>query len=266
METKTYKELNAELSSINARLEELSKLIAELSMQKKELTSRIKLRQQQLIEDYINRGDLIRNEVNKQLETQKELMEMGFDPTTHDTSMCAEPTSDSVLEIEQNAVEEPVEKDTPAEVRHVETLVEEHNEEVVEEVLGTTNLSSVADYYSSIALSSEELDKILSTGRKKPQLLTPYYYMWGLRKGEFELIRSTPDYQGTSHQMQKSMMELTQSHNETMLLGDEKYRDSYHAPDEGRVFSAYGIAPTLTNKHSNIIVEIGSSPHIDTAA
>lgn len=266
METKTYTELYAELSSINARVEELSKHIAELSIQKEELTSQIELRKQQLIEDYINRSNLIINEVNKQLKTQKELIEMGFDPLTLDPSMDAEPISDSVIEVEQNAVEEPVAKDTPAEVGHVGTPVEEHKEEVVEEVSGTTNLSSVTDYYSSIALSSKELDEILSTGRKKAQLLTPYYYIWGLRKGEFELRCSTPYYQGTSHRLQKSLMGLTQSHNETMLLGDEKYRDSYHTPDEGRVYSAYGISPALIRKHSNIIVEIGSSPHIDTAA
>lgn len=260
MTTKTYKELNTELSSINARVDELNNQIAELSKQKEELTSQIQIRKQQLVETYIQ-------QVNQLLETQKEMMEMGIDPTSIDMASSEEQVSVSTMEVERDVENVVVKAGTSVAGGHVEvpmeeTPVEEHQEEVLEEVLETTPSTSI----SSISLSKDESDKILSTGKIKPQLLPPFYYAWGLRKGEFDLICSVPDYKNTSHKLQTSFMKLTYSPNETMLLGNEKYRDSYPNPDEGRVYSAYGIAPTLTRMHSNILVEIGNPPNVDKAA
>lgn len=260
MTTKTYKELNTELSSIKTCVDELNKQIAELSKQKEELTKQIKLRRQQVIENYIQ-------QVNQMLETQKEMMEMGIDPTNIDMTMGEEQMTESAVEVEQDAENIVVEADTPMEGGHVEVPmveppVEDHQEEVMEEVLETHTSNSI----SSISLPKDEFEKILSTGKMKPQLLAPLYYAWGFRKGEFDLTCSTPDYKNTSHKLQNSFMEQTHSPNETILLGNEKYRDSYPTPDEGRVYSAYGIAPTLTRMHSNILVEIGNPPHVDKAA
>lgn len=45
--------------------------------------------------------------------------------------------------------------------------------------------------------------------------------------------------------------------NEVLKLGNLNYRENYASPDETRVYSSDGIAPTLTATHSDIIVSIG---------
>ena len=49
--------------------------------------------------------------------------------------------------------------------------------------------------------------------------------------------------------------------NEVLKLGNLNYRKTYTSPDETRVYSSDGIAPTLTATHSDIIVSIGEHRH-----
>lgn len=49
--------------------------------------------------------------------------------------------------------------------------------------------------------------------------------------------------------------------NEVLQLGNLNYRENYVSPDETRVYSSDGIAPTLTATHSDIIVSIGEHRH-----
>ena len=52
--------------------------------------------------------------------------------------------------------------------------------------------------------------------------------------------------------------------NKSLPMGNLKYRDSYPNPDESRIYSADGIAPTITAMHSDLHVWIGPRQHLHT--
>ena len=91
----------------------------------------------------------------------------------------------------------------------------------------------------------------------------PFFYLLGKRKGTFPK-------NGTTNKSRKSTRLLTPFYklagseliNKSLPMGNLKYRDSYPNPDESRIYSADGIAPTITAMHSDLHIWVG--PRLDT--
>ena len=243
MATMTYRELNTELTSINTHIADLNKQILELSSQKEEVKAEIQRRKQSVIDNYINL-------VNSLLDTQQELLEMGIDPTSIDMN-------------ENAAVEETMEAALESAVREEHVSATE-----VVELCETYNDIEKADVKEELVLEEKEHTEDIEdvsmslSKRSKPTLLKPYFFVWGLRKGEYRKNCSVLEWKQTAPRLQTSMTKLTKAPvNRTMNMGNTMYRPTYATPDEGRIYSAYGTAPTLTATHSDITVRIGTSPY-----
>ena len=247
MTTATYQELNLKLISLNANIAELDKQRLEQLSQKEEVEAQIQERKKYLIDTYISQCNQIIMLMNQRLETQQELMDMGFDPTNVEMGEI-----DSVVE---KTLEEAM--DSFMEGEHVkselsETSVDIEESKVAKEVV----MEEMEDCSEDTAEVS-----LLSSKKSKSQLLKPFFYVWGLRKGEFKKNCSMLEWKQTAPRLQTSWLKLTKAPvNRTMNMGNTMYRPTYATPNEGRVYSAYGTAPTLTSTHSDITVRIGTDP------
>ena len=96
----------------------------------------------------------------------------------------------------------------------------------------------------------------------KGHLLTPYYYTYVIRSGAFSKKCTVKPWEQDSPRLLTPFHQLTSgSINKVLNMGNQLYRDSFKTPDEGRIYSADGIAPTLTATHSDLRICIGANPH-----
>ena len=96
----------------------------------------------------------------------------------------------------------------------------------------------------------------------KGHLLTPYYYTYGIRSGAYSKNCTIRPWEQDSPRLLTPFHQLTYGPiNKVLNMGNQLYRESYKTPDEGRIYSANGIAPTLTATHSDLRICIGSNPH-----
>lgn len=251
-----YTELNERMIELDAQVEELNRRLAELSVMKEELEAEIKDKKQKVIANYVLH-------VNKLMELTREMGEMGIDPTSipmeeFTTGIDTVPASDAGVE---NKVTDSFNSIDSRTTKNVE----EHNVEIVE----TCSAPEPEELDNTSSKSEEDDIAIEFTGTMKPEgkLLTPFYQVWGLRKGEFPKTCGGPKWKHNSPRLHTPFETLCKGPvNKCMNMGNLQYRESCAIPTESRIFSADGIAPTLTKMHSDIMVRIGNDPHSLTAA
>ena len=112
---------------------------------------------------------------------------------------------------------------------------------------------------SDVATTKIELSEHNNT---KGHLLTPYYYTYGIRSGAYSKNCTIKPWEQDSPRLLTPFHQLTSGPiNKVLNMGNQLYRESYKTPDEGRIYSANGIAPTLTATHSDLRICIGTNPH-----
>lgn len=94
----------------------------------------------------------------------------------------------------------------------------------------------------------------------KGHLLTPYFYVWGIRHMNHSNC-STKPWEQDSPRLLTPFNKLTSGPiNKVLNMGNQLYRETFKTPDEGRIYSSNGIAPTLTATHSDLRICIGKDP------
>ncbi len=247
MNEMNYAELNENMVLLNAKVEELNRQLAEISIMKEELSAEIQNRKEQVVSDYILH-------VKQLMDATRTMIDMGIDPTTiHMEEMTAR--EDTVSDIENN-------EDTCISSIDYDTVVKEEKpvgicpEPEIEEVEETSE-SEVDD------MEANNMEEMKPSGK----LLTPFYTVWGLCEGAFPRTNPNPAWKHNSPRLHTPFESLCKGPVKVcMNMGNLQYRESYSTPDETRIYSADGISPTLTRVHSDIMVMIGNDPHTLTAA
>lgn len=251
-----YNELNENMLQLNAQVEELNRQLTELSARKEELIVEIQNRKQQIVADYILH-------MKQLMATTRAMIEMGIDPATiameevvdcedtasehSDKNKNNEDTCVSSIECTTTEKEEEPIIETPVEV--CEPNTEKFEEETTE--------SEEED------MAAEPMEDIKPSGK----LLTPFYEVWGFRKGAFPKSSPAPAWKHNAPRLHTPFEILCKGPvNKCLNMGNLQYRESYSTPDETRIYSADGIAPTLTRVHSDLMVMIGNDPHTLNAA
>lgn len=128
----------------------------------------------------------------------------------------------------------------------------------IKEDIALTTVSSEHDD----AKSDDESIKDERPIHKHPKghLLTPYFYVWGIRPVKHSYC-STKPWEQDSPRLLTPFEKLTSGPiNKVLNMGNQLYRETFKTPDEGRIYSANGIAPTLTATHSDLRICIGKDP------
>lgn len=250
---KSFKELNTLMSDVNVQMEELNR-------KKEEISAAIQKRKEQVKTNFVLHSNQYMEAYRQMMEDTREMIEMGIDPT----SISADPVIDDKVE-EPTVVSTKdvvLEDDKAGHVSSELDVPEEINEEEPDanDVIGDMDTSCDT-------VDGEEMEDIdcsdptpLKNGR-----YTPFFYLLNNRKGAFPK-------NGTTNKIRKSTRLLTPFYklvgngpiNRSLPMGNLKYRDSYPNPDESRIYSADGIAPTITAMHSDLHVWIGPRQHPHT--
>lgn len=124
-----------------------------------------------------------------------------------------------------------------------------------------TALTTVSSEHE-VEKSDDEIIKDEQPEHKYPKghLLTPYFYVWGIRHMNHSNC-STKPWEQDSPRLLTPFNKLTSGPiNKVLNMGNQLYRETFKTPDEGRIYSSNGIAPTLTATHSDLRICIGKDP------
>lgn len=235
----SFKELNTLMSEVNVQMEELNR-------KKEEISAAIQQRKEQVKANFVLHSNQYMEAYRQMMEDTRKMIEMGIDPT----SIPTEPIIEGKVEVEA---------DKAGHVSSEPDVLEEVNEGA-NDVIGDMDTSCDT-------VDGEELEDVdcsdpttLKNGR-----YTPFFYLLNNRNGAFPK-------NGTTNKIRKSTRLLTPFYklvgnepiNRSLPMGNLKYRDSYPNPDESRIYSADGIAPTITAMHSDLLVWIGPRQHPHT--
>lgn len=240
---KSFKELNTLMSEINVKMEELNR-------KKEEISAAIQQRKEQVKANFVLHSNQYMEAYRQMMEDTREMIEMGIDPTSISTEL----TIDDKVEVEA---------DEAGHVSSEPDVLEKVNEGEPDANDVTGDMDTSCD-----TVDGEELEDVdcsdpttLKNGR-----YTPFFYLLKNRNGAFPK-------NGTTNKIRKSTRLLTPFYklvgnepiNRSLPMGNLKYRDSYPNPDESRIYSADGIAPTITAMHSDLHVWIGPRqyPHTE---
>ncbi len=239
---KSFKELNTLMSEINVKMEELNR-------KKEEISAAIQQRKEQVKANFVLHSNQYMEAYRQMMEDTREMIEMGIDPTSISTEL----TIDDKVEVEA---------DEAGHVSSEPDVLEKVNEGEPDANDVTGDMDTSCD-----TVDGEELEDVdcsdpttLKNGR-----YTPFFYLLKNRNGAFPK-------NGTTNKIRKSTRLLTPFYklvgngpiNRSLPMGNLKYRDSYPNPDESRIYSADGIAPTITAMHSDLHVWIGPRQHPHT--
>ena len=237
---KSFKELNTLMSEINVKMEELNR-------KKEEISAAIQQRKEQVKANFVLHSNQYMEAYRQMMEDTREMIEMGIDPTSISTEL----TIDDKVEVEA---------DEAGHVSSEPDVLEKVNEGEPDANDVTGDMDTSCD-----TVDGEELEDVdcsdpttLKNGR-----YTPFFYLLKNRNGAFPK-------NGTTNKIRKSTRLLTPYYkltgseliNRSLPMGNLKYRDSYPNPDESRIYSADGIAPTITAMHSDLHIWVG--PRLDT--
>lgn len=240
---KSFKELNTLMSEVNVQMEELNR-------KKEEISAAIQQRKEQVKANFVLHSNQYMEAYRQMMEDTREMIEMGIDPTSISTEL----TIDDKVEVEA---------DEAGHVSSEPDVLEKVNEGEPDANDVTGDMDTSCD-----TVDGEELEDVdcsdpttLKNGR-----YTPFFYLLKNRNGAFPK-------NGTTNKIRKSTRLLTPFYklvgngpiNRSLPMGNLKYRDSYPNPDESRIYSADGIAPTITAMHSDLHVWIGPRqyPHTE---
>lgn len=239
---KSFKELNTLMSEVNVQMEELNR-------KKEEISAAIQKRKEQVKANFVLHSNQYMEAYRQMMEDTREMIEMGIDPTSISTEL----TIDDKVEVEA---------DEAGHVSSEPDVLEKVNEGEPDANDVTGDMDTSCD-----TVDGEELEDVdcydpttLKNGR-----YTPFFYLLKNRKGAYPK-------NGTTNKIRKSTRLLTPYYkltgseliNRSLPMGNLKYRDSYPNPDESRIYSADGIAPTITAMHSDLHVWIGPRQHPHT--
>lgn len=239
---KSFKELNTLMSEVDVQMEELNK-------KKEEISAAIQKRKEQVKANFVLHSNQYMEAYRQMMEDTREMIEMGIDPTSISTEL----TIDDKVEVEA---------DEAGHVSSEPDVLEKVNEGEPDANDVTGDMDTSCD-----TVDGEELEDVdcsdptaLKNGR-----YTPFFYLLNNRNGAFPK-------NGTTNKIRKSTRLLTPFYklvgnepiNRSLPMGNLKYRDSYPNPDESRIYSADGIAPTITAMHSDLHVWIGPRQHPHT--
>lgn len=239
---KSFKELNTLMSEVDVQMEELNK-------KKEEISAAIQKRKEQVKANFVLHSNQYMEAYRQMMEDTREMIEMGIDPTSISTEL----TIDDKVEVEADEVGHvSSENDVPKEINEGETA-SDYTIEDIDTSDGTKPGEEMEDVDGSGSTT-------LKNGR-----YTPFFYLLNNRNGAFPK-------NGTTNKIRKSTRLLTPFYklvengpiNRSLPMGNLKYRDSYPNPDESRIYSADGIAPTITAMHSDLHIWIGPRQHPHT--
>lgn len=241
---KSFKELNTLMSEVNVQMEELNR-------KKEEISAAIQKRKEQGKANFVLHSNQYMEAYRQMMEDTRLMIEMGIDPT----SIPTEPITEDKVEVEAD------------EAGHVSSelnVPEEINEE------GPASVYTIEDIDTSDDTKTAEEMEVVDADCSAPTTLkngryTPFFYLLKNRNGAFPK-------NGTANKIRKSTRLLTPFYklvgngpiNRSLPMGNLKYRENYPNPDESRIYSADGIAPTITAMHSNLHVWIGPRQHPHT--
>lgn len=250
---RSFKELNTLMSEVNVQMEELNK-------KKEEIYAAIQQRKEQVKANFVLHSNQYMEAYRQMMEDTREMIEMGIDPT----SISADPVIDDMVG-EPTVVptkDVVLEDDKAGHVSSEPDVLEKVNKEelAAKDVIGDMDTSCDT-------VDGEEMEDVdcsdptaLKNGR-----YTPFFCLLNNRNGAFPK-------NGTTNKTRKSTRLLTPYYkltgseliNRSLPMGNLKYRDGYPNPDESRIYSADGIAPTITAMHSDLHVWIGPRQHPHT--
>lgn len=245
---KSFKELNTLMSEVDVQMEELNR-------KKEEISAAIQKRKEQVKANFVLHSNQYMEAYRQMMEYTREMIEIGIDPTSISADpviddMVGEPTvvptKDVVLE-EDKAGHVSSKLDVPEEINEGEPA----SVYTIEDI-DTSDDTKTGEEMEVVDVESSDPSK-LKNGRS-----TPFFYLLKNRKGAYPK-------NGTTNKIRKSTRLLTPYYkltgseliNRSLPMGNLKYRDSYPNPDESRIYSADGIAPTITAMHSDLHVWIG---------
>ena len=239
------------MSEVNVQMEELNR-------KKEEISAAIQSKKEQVVSDFVLHSNQYMEACRQMMEDTRLMIEMGIDPTSISTEPAIEDKVEEPLVVptEDTVVGEEV-------AGHVSSEPDILQEELEEEPTSVSIIEDVdtSDDTTSIEVKREEKCSDPKTLRKGGY--KPFFYLLGERKGAFPK-------NGTTNKSRKSTRLLTPFYklagseliNRSLPMGNLKYRDSYPNPDESRIYSADGIAPTITAMHSDLHIWVGPRHHI----
>lgn len=243
---KSFKELNTLMREVDVQMEELNR-------KKEEISAAIQKRKEQVKANFVLHSNQYMEAYRQMMEDTREMIEMGIDPT----SIPTDPIIEGKVEVEA---------DEAGYVSSELNVPEEINEE------GPASVYTIEDIDTSDDTKTGEEMEVVDVDSSDPTTLkngryTPFFYLLKNRNGAFPK-------NGTTNKIRKSTRLLTPFYklvgngpiNRSLPMGNLKYRDSYPNPDESRIYSADGIAPTITAMHSDLHVWIGPRQHPHTEA
>lgn len=250
---KSFKELNTLMSEVSVQMEELNRM-------KKEISAAIQKSKEQVKANFVLHSNQYMEAYRLMMEDTRLMIEMGIDPTSISVDpviddMVGEPTVVPMKDVV-------LEADKAGHVSSEPDVLEKVNEGEPDanDVIGDMDTSCDT-------VDGEEMEDVdcsdpttLKNGR-----YTPFFYLLNNRNGAYPK-------NGTTNKIRKSTRLLTPFYklvgngpiNRSLPMGNLKYRDSYPNPDESRIYSADGIAPTITAMHSDLHVWIGLRQHPHT--
>lgn len=246
---KSFKELNTLMSEVNVQMEELNR-------RKEEISAAIQSKKEQVVSDFVLHSNQYMEAYRQMMEDTRLMMEMGIDPTSISTEPAIEDKVEEPLVVpSEDVVEEEV-------AGHVSAEPDVLQEELEEETSDAEIIEDV-DTDDTTSIDVKEEDKCSEPNELKKGGYKPFFYLLGKRNGAFPK-------NGTTNKIRKSTRLLTPFYklvgngpiNRSLPMGNLKYRDSYPNPDESRIYSADGIAPTITAMHSDLHIWVG--PRLDT--
>lgn len=250
---KSFKELNTLMSEVSVQMEELSR-------KKEEISAAIQSKKEQVVSDFVLHSNQYMEAYRQMMEDTRLMIEMGIDPTSIPTAPAIEDKVEEpiVVPTEDTVVEEEV-------AGHVSSEPDVLDEELEEE---TDIVEAIEDVDTSddTTLSEVKGEEMCSEPKKlKKGGYKPFFYLLEERKGAFPK-------NGTTSKNRKSTRVLTPFYklagseliNRSLPMGNLKYRENYPNPDEGRIYSADGIAPTITAMHSDLHIWVGPKHHTPT--
>lgn len=246
---KSFKELNTLMSEVNVQIEELNR-------KKEEISAAIHSKKEQVVSDFVLHSNQYMEAYRQMMEDTRLMMEMGIDPSSISTEPAIDDNVEEPLAVpSEEVVEEDVAGHASSEPDVLQEELEEKNSdaEIIEDV-------DTSDDTTSIEVKGEE--KCSDPKKLKKGGYKPFFYLLGKRRGAFPK-------NGITNKSRKSTRLLTPFYklagseliNKSLPMGNLKYRDSYPNPDESRIYSADGIAPTITAMHSDLHIWVGTRHH-----
>lgn len=247
---KSFKELNTLMNEVNVQIEELNK-------EKEEISAAIQSKKEQVVSDFVLHSNQYMEAYRQMMEDARLMMEMGIGPTSIPIEPIIEDKVEEPLVVptEDTVVEEDV-------AGHVSAVPDVMDEVVEEAAAEDDNIGDVDTSDDTTSIDFKEEDECSDPKKLRKGGYKPFFYLLGKRKGAFPR-------NGTTNKSRKSTRLLTPFYklagrefiNRSLPMGNLKYRENYPNPDETRIYSADGIAPTITATHSDLHIWVGPRHH-----